>query len=67
MNQHVVQIPTFGNNVVASRINKLLEKNPGWRLATVHPLQVEKVGGPEHYALAVFETVDASAPAEFND
>jgi len=67
MKQHVVQMPTFGNNVIAGRINKMLENNSGWKLTAVHNIQVEKVGGPEHWLLVVFEAKDESVGGEFKE
>lgn len=53
--QHTIQVSTFGRDKVASAINEWIRMNPGWRVAAVHPLTIQKIGGPDTEALIVFE------------
>lgn len=59
MKQHVIQIGTYGRNV-ADAMNEWLGKNPGWKVAQVHGIEVSRTGGPDKNVIVVFETVDDS-------
>jgi hypothetical protein len=58
MKQRVAQFHTFPEEgrTVADRINVFLAAYPGAILTGVYPILVDKIGGPEHEVLAVFET-----------
>jgi hypothetical protein len=56
----VIQIGTYGSNV-ADQINQWLKRNPGWKVAQVHGIEVARTGGSDRNVLVVFESVDESS------
>ena len=65
MSQHTVQLSNYGATF-AERINWYLEKNPGWKVAQIHSIQIHKVGGIDTQVIVVFEASDDSV-GKFKD
>jgi hypothetical protein len=62
--QHVMQIETYGqgNGQIADKINKVLAKNPTWRVYRVFNIYVEKIGGKDSQLLVAFEDTPTIDP-----
>jgi hypothetical protein len=54
MKQYVVELGTLGVNV-ATKINAMLARNPGWRMAGATSITVGRIGGPDVHILVTFE------------